>query len=197
MMKNILLLILSIVVSTSSAFTPISLSISRKRQDTTISSTQLHLFENLGIDKVFEDSGPLGKGITVGKVQVALQVSAEERTSPNSIFGVLEKHARNNDNISSYDSDYEDGYGDSALSKMCHEICLSLLRSSDNWISAGSQSEWYKADDAGKAESTYNLWGDRKVVHTLVLFYRMISCTQYESHALTYVTIISLHLHNL
>ena len=180
-MKNILLPILFVVVlSTSSAFTPILLSISSKRQET-ISSTQLHLFENLGIDKVFEDSGPLGKGITVGKVQVALQVSAEERTSPNSIFGVLEKHARNNDNISSYDSDYEDGYGDSALSKMCHEICLSLLRSSDNWISAGSQSEWYKADDAGKAESTYNLWGDRKVVHTLVLFYRMISCTQYES----------------
>ena len=175
-MKNILLLILLFVVVVSiSAFTPTPLSStsSKKRQDTTTisSSTQLHLFENLGIDKVFEDSGPLGKGITVGKVQVALQVSAEERTSPNSIFGVLEKHARNNDHISSYDQDYEDGYGDSALSKMCHEICLSLLRSSDNWISAGSQSEWYKQDDAGKAESTYNLWGDRKVVHTLVLFF--------------------------
>jgi hypothetical protein len=151
-----------------SAFTPILLSTSsKKRQDTT--TTQLNLFENLGIDKVFEDSGPLGKGITVGKVQVALQVSAEERTSPNSIFGVLEKHARNNDNISSYDSDYEDGYGDSALSKMCHEICLSLLRSSDNWISSGSQSEWYKQDDSGKAESTYNLWGDRKDRVSIVL----------------------------
>ena len=168
MMKNILLLLILFVVVSISAFTPTLSSTSRKRQDTT-SSTQFHLFENLGIDKVFEDSGPLGKGITVGKAQVALQVSAEERTSPNSIFGVLEKHARKNDNISSYDSDYEDGYGDSALSKMCHEICLSLLRSSDNWISAGSQSEWYKQDDSGKAESTYNLWGDRKDRVSIVL----------------------------
>ena len=90
-------------------------------------------------------------------------MSGDERTSPNSIFAVLEKHARNNDNIgSSYDDDYEDGYGDSKLSKMCHEICLSLLRSSDNWISACSDSQWFKEQDVGKAESLYNLWADRE-----------------------------------
>ena len=122
---------------------------------------RLHLFK--GLDKAFEEAGPLGKGITVGKVQVALTVTAAERKSNDSIFGILEKHARNNGNTkSSYDNDYEDGYGDSQLSKMCHEICLALLRKSDDWISACSDSEWFKEQDMGKAESVYNLWADRE-----------------------------------
>ena len=145
------------LAASSTAFAPIPLT----RSSST--ATQIHLFDRINLDKVFEDDGPLGKGVQVGKVQVALQVSGDERTSPNSIFAVLEKHARNNDNIgSSYDDDYEDGYGDSKLSKMCHEICLSLLRSSDNWISACSDSQWFKEQDMGKAESLYNLWADRE-----------------------------------
>lgn len=125
------------------------------------SSTRLHLFE--GIGKAFEDAGPLGKGITVGKVQVALAVSGAERTSSDSIFAMLEKHARNNDDIGgAYDDDYNEGYGDSQLSKMCHEVCLALLRKSDDWISACSDSKWFKEQDMGKAESVHNLWADRE-----------------------------------
>ena len=83
------------------------------------SSTQLHLFEGLGLDKAFEDAGPLGKGITVGKIQVALTVGGNERQNKDSIFATLEKQARNNDDIgSSYDDDYDEGYGDSHLSKV-------------------------------------------------------------------------------
>ncbi len=122
---------------------------------------KLRIFK--GLDKAFEEAGPLGKGITVGKVQIALAVNATERKSNDSVFGVLEKHARNNsNNKSSYDNDYEDGYGDSQLSKMCHEICLALLRKSDDWISACSESEWFREQDMGKAESVYNLWADRE-----------------------------------
>jgi len=125
------------------------------------SSTRLHLFDGLG--KAFEDAGPLGKGITVGKIQVAIAVSGAERTSSDSIFAMLEKHARNNDDIgSAYDDDYDEGYGDSQLSKMCHEVCLALLRKSDDWISACSDSEWFKEQDMGKAESVHNLWADRE-----------------------------------
>ena len=46
--------------------------------------------------------------------------------------------------------------------KMCHEICLGLLRKSDDWIAACSDSEWFKEQEMGKAESTYNLWADRE-----------------------------------
>ena len=45
---------------------------------------------------------------------------------------------------------------------MCHEICLGLLRKSDDWIAACSDSEWFKEQEMGKAESTYNLWADRE-----------------------------------
>ena len=144
------------------AFAPVPLDYKRSAPTTASTPTQLQIFDNLGVDKIFEESGALGKGITVGKVQIAIQVSGAERTSPSSIFSVLNKQARNNDDIDQYDDDYEDGYGDSQLSKMCHETCLALLRCSDNWIAACSDSEWFKESDAGKAESVYNLWGDRE-----------------------------------
>ena len=130
-------------------------------------TTRLHFFERL--DKAFEDDGPLGRGITVGKVQVALNVDGIERASggENSIFAVLEKHGR--DDGSDDDEDYYDddddsdaAGGDSKLSKMCHEVCLALLRRSDDWISACSDRRWYKEQDMTKAESTYNLWADRE-----------------------------------
>jgi len=116
--------------------------------------------KNLG--KVFEEDGPLGKGITVGKIQVAVTVSSAERTGKDSIFAILEKHARDTDVANSFDKDYNEGRGDSHLSKMCHEVCLGLLRKSDSWLSACSESEWFKESDAAKAESLYNLWADRE-----------------------------------
>jgi len=127
-------------------------------------TTRLHFFERL--DKAFEDDGPLGKGITVGKFQVALNVDGIERASgENSIFAVLEKHGRDvcdDDEDDDDDDDDSDAGGDSKLSKMCHEVCLALLRKSDDWISACSDRKWYKEQDMTKAESTYNLWADRE-----------------------------------
>jgi len=104
-----------------------------------IESSSLHLFGDLG--KVFEESGPLGKGITVGKVQVALQAS--DRSS-SSIFGLLEKKAK-----SSGDSPAE-------LARLCSDVSLALLRKSDDWTAACSSSEWFSGNDAGKAERTFN-----------------------------------------
>ncbi|KAL3802724.1 hypothetical protein ACHAW5_003975 [Stephanodiscus triporus] len=130
------------------------------------STTRLHFFERL--DKAFEDTGPLGRGITVGKVQIALTVDGRERSSSDesSIFAVLERHGRDSSASSDvggeYDDDYADGRGDSRLSRMCHEICLALLRKSDDWISACSDRRWFKEQDMGKAESVYNLWADRE-----------------------------------
>ncbi|KAL3756212.1 hypothetical protein ACHAWU_007163 [Discostella pseudostelligera] len=155
-------LILALATSSTAFVVPTPLTL-RGFSSVSRNASSLHRLQIFkGLDKAFEEAGPLGKGITVGKVQIALTVSANERKSNDSIFGVLEKHARNNGNNKSYDNDYEDGYGDSQLSKMCHEICLALLRKSDDWISACSDSEWFKEQDMGKAESVYNLWADRE-----------------------------------
>jgi uncharacterized membrane protein len=100
-------------------------------------------------DKVFEEDGPLGKGITVGKVQVALSTSDR---SANSIFGVLKRQTENAGSTS-YD-----------LACMGHEVCLELLRRSDSWVAASSDSEWFKESDSGKAESLFNDWTNREAV---------------------------------
>ena len=94
------------------------------------------------IGKLFEEKGPLGKGITVGKIQVSL--AANDRTSPTSIFSLLERQASNN--ISS----------PKELARMANEICLSLLRKRDDWTGACSSSKWFPMKDSGKAESYFN-----------------------------------------
>jgi uncharacterized membrane protein len=98
-------------------------------------------------DKVFEDEGPLGKGITVGKIQVAL--TAGDR-SPSSILGLLERKARADDDSS---------YG---LARSAYDVCMALLRKEDDWVGACSQSQWFKGGDSGKAESTFNTWADKE-----------------------------------
>ena len=52
------------LAASSMAFAPSPSNI----QHSTAFATRLHLFG--GLDKAFEESGPLGKGITVGKIQV-------------------------------------------------------------------------------------------------------------------------------
>ena len=65
-----------------SGFAPTGIgSVTLQRQQQISSSSQLSLF-----DKMFEEEGPLGKGITVGKVQVAMMASDR---SKDSIFGEL------------------------------------------------------------------------------------------------------------
>ena len=108
------------------------------------SSSRLHLF-----DKMFEQEGALGKGITVGKVQVALDAP---NRGPDSIFAVLEN-----------ESDRNAGSDDpSELAQLANAVCLALLRRSDEWVGACSDSQWFKWDDAGKAESLYNDWSNRE-----------------------------------
>jgi len=87
---------------------------------------------------MFEEEGPLGKGITVGKVQVAL--SCIDRT----ILTQLERAADNT------------GSEPEELSRLANEVCLNMLRQRDNWIAAASESKWFGQDDAGKAESLFN-----------------------------------------
>ena len=105
-------------------------------KSTRISSTEAFLF-----DKLFEEEGMLGKGITVGKIQVALRSSDR---SDRSIFGLLEDHAN-------LDSDANED-----LARMSNDICLDLMRKSDDWVSACSSGKWFSGKDAGKAESYYN-----------------------------------------
>ena len=102
----------------------------------------LNLFGDL-----FEEAGPLGKGITVGKVQVAL--NSYDRSS-KSITGILESKTRN--------------VGDSPeqLSRLTNDVCLALLRKQDEWIAAASDSKHFKTDDPGKAESLFNDWSNRE-----------------------------------
>jgi uncharacterized membrane protein len=83
----------------------------------------------------------LGKGITVGKVQVAL---LSPNRGPDSIFSLLEDHATNT------------GDQPQELARMANDVCLDLMRKSDDWVAAYSTSKWFKGDDAGKAERYYN-----------------------------------------
>jgi len=83
----------------------------------------------------------LGKGITVGSIQVALRSSDR---SESSIFGLLEDH-------SNLESDANED-----LARMANDVCLDLMRKSDSWVSACSTSKWFSQNDAGKAESYYN-----------------------------------------
>lgn len=101
-----------------------------------LSSTETFLF-----DKLFEEEGMLGKGITVGKVQVCLRSSDRSATS---IFGLLEDHA-------DLDSDANED-----LSRMANDVCLDLMRKSDDWVSACSSGKWFSEKDGGKAEGYYN-----------------------------------------
>lgn len=105
-------------------------------------SQALNLFGDM-----FEEAGPLGKGITVGKVQVAL--NSFDRSS-TSITGMLES--------------FTDDIGDSPeeLSKLTNDVCLALLRRKDDWVAACSESKHFKTDDAGKAESLFNDWSNRE-----------------------------------
>ena len=66
--------------STSTTSTSTITSTSASSATTT---TRLHFFERL--DRAFEDDGPLGRGITVGKVQVALNVDGIGRASGGGI----------------------------------------------------------------------------------------------------------------
>ena len=111
----------------------------------TISQQRLHLF-----DKMFEEEGPLGKGITVGKVQVALMSSDRGK---DSIFAALQDNAR-----------WIDGDEDepSSLADLAHDVCLTLLRKRDAWTAAHSESQWYSGNDAGKAEVKYNEWANKE-----------------------------------
>jgi Protein of unknown function (DUF1517) len=101
------------------------------------STPQLFLF-----DKLFEEEGTLGKGITVGKISVALR--SPDRSSDTSIFGLLESHAA------------DDSDANQSLARMANNVCLDLMRKSDDWVAACSSSKWFSGKDAGKAEGYYN-----------------------------------------
>jgi hypothetical protein len=108
------------------------------------SQQKLYLF-----DKLFEEEGPLGKGITVGKVQVALMSPDRGKES---IFRMLEDNSRwiADDNESS------------SLADLAHDVCLTLLRKKDIWIAASSDSRWFSGNDSGKAETLHNEWANNE-----------------------------------
>lgn len=105
------------------------------------STTQIFFF-----NKIFEEQGPLGKGITVGKVQVALN------TNDRSIIHDIEQKVKQVERSSS----------DTKLATLTNQICLLLLRRNSDWISACSESEWFSENDGGKAESLFNAWSNRE-----------------------------------
>mmetsp|Transcript_21554 Transcript_21554/g.31907 ORF Transcript_21554/g.31907 Transcript_21554/m.31907 type:complete len:238 (+) Transcript_21554:93-806(+) len=125
-----------VAFSGTEAFAP---SLNNARTSTSASTSSLNLF-----GKMFEEEGPLGKGITVGKFQLGL--SCTDRT----LIELLEKESN------SYGSEPEE------LSKLCNVVCLTLLRRQDDWISACSESDWFGQNDAGKAESLFNDWSNQE-----------------------------------
>jgi hypothetical protein len=96
---------------------------------------------------MFEESGPLGKGITVGKIQVALQ--CRDRNPQTSILGLLESRASSSSGAGSSVSSLQ-------LARLGNEVCLALLRRSDDWVGACSASKWFSQTDQRRAESYFN-----------------------------------------
>jgi hypothetical protein len=96
-------------------------------------------------NKLFEEKGPLGKGITVGKVQVAVATDPS-----NSITRTLER-------VSKFPTGTP-----SQLARIANEVCVTLLRNSASWVSSCSSSAWYSASDAPKAESQFNLLSNKE-----------------------------------
>lgn len=109
-----------------------------------------HLTPLALFDKLFEEEGPLGKGITVGKVQIALLTSDRSRSS---IFGVVKDAVAEHSVGTSYD-----------LACLAQKVCLALLRRKDSWTAASSHSQWFKEEDSGRAESTFNNWVNGETV---------------------------------
>ncbi|KAL7507367.1 hypothetical protein ACHAXN_004557 [Cyclotella atomus] len=149
---------LLVLTTPTASFSPIQ---PLKHASTDKTSTSLHIFGE-AFNKAFEEEGPLGKGITVGKLQIALSLSSSERSSPTSILRLLEDSARDGSITEEYDDESYDYGGDSHLSQMCHATCLALMRKSDDWVGACSESRWFKSEEGGKAESLYNQWADRE-----------------------------------
>lgn len=104
---------------------------------TTSSTTSLFFF-----GKLMEEEGPLGKGITVGKIQVALQLT------DRSLIKDLERKARTG------------GTSPFELSNLCNDVCLTLLRMDSSWTAACSESFWFSEKDEGKAERKFNTFAD-------------------------------------
>jgi hypothetical protein len=135
-MQYALVIILSLVIDRSASFVlQPKWDLHRMRRP-----TSLYFF-----DKMFEVEGPLGKGITVGQIKVALM--SPDR-GDGSIFKMLEDNARwiADDNESS------------SLADLAHDVCLTLLRKKDIWTAACSDSKWFSTNDSGKAESLFNEW---------------------------------------
>jgi len=137
---RIFLLLLSCLIACTHSFAWQPVAAGKFQRTSTTASTRLHLF-----DKLFEEEGILGKGVTVGKVQVAL---ASPDRSQDSIFGILEREAAD----------------DKPLPELTHSICLALLRKSDEWVGAAGASNWYGMNDAGKAESQFNEWANAEAM---------------------------------
>lgn len=138
MIQRIILSLSLFTVAPASAFTTNNVFC----QPSSYASGHSFLTQNFLFDKIFEEEGILGKGVSVGKVQVALNVV--DRTSDSSIFNLLEGHAED-DSDSNVD-----------LARMANDICLALMRKSEDWEAACSTSKWFSSKDAGKAERYYN-----------------------------------------
>lgn len=103
------------------------------------------LTRHAGLLDMFGDDGPdtaLGKGVTVAKVQVAVQCAGRGRGSVLGNLGTLGER----------DCDSARG-----LSSLVAEVSLELLRRCDDWVGGASSVRTFKGGDAeDQAESAYN-----------------------------------------
>ncbi len=95
----------------------------------------LNLFP--GLEKTLEPSGPLGKGLTVGQVTIAL-------SSP-SLIPTLNTIATANG-----------GNSPGQLSGLISGVSLALLKREIDWISGASSSEWFSTKNGARAEADFN-----------------------------------------
>lgn len=103
-----------------------------------------------GIRNPFEEATALGKGMSFFKIQVALD--CDDR-SPSSILGMMAAKADNANTNSAR-----------GLATLVSDICLVLLRKSDDWTAASSETMIFQGKEAdGKAESFFNSQVNREL----------------------------------
>ena len=92
---------------------------------------------------VFEEATALGKGVSYFSIQVALE--APDR-GLSSILGTLETKAETANTQSAR-----------GLALLVQEVCLALIRKSDDWVSSCSDAKHFAGAQAeGRAETYYN-----------------------------------------
>ena len=138
-----------------------ALSAQTSRRAGTTAPLRMGLFDKLsnplkGVTSPFEQATALGKGMTVARLQVALEASDR---APSSILGVIANKAAN-------------CYPDSprSLATLVSDVSVALLRKEADWVAAASESKVIAGLNQAAAEDEAEAFYNRALTKELSKF---------------------------